>query len=122
MKRHYSSVFWEEDWKVPKCLGSGNLRTVKKRCLESRQIPAVQTMMSDPYYFSKICCFRVSPSPLPLTISSERLLLQHRFSTPSGFFTLLFYGSEQALTCVLRLFPLYVGGGKQGRCDCSPSV
>lgn len=38
----------------------------KERCLEIREIPTVQTMMSDPYYFSKISCFKFSPIPLAI--------------------------------------------------------
>lgn len=52
------------------------MRTAKERCLEIRQIPTVQTVMSDPYYFSKISLFRFALIPSLLTTSSEEVLIK----------------------------------------------
>lgn len=56
--------------KFVRMFGQWKYENSQRKMLRNKtEIPTVQTVMSDPYYFSKISYFRFSP--IPLTIDNQ---------------------------------------------------
>lgn len=67
---HYRVYFGRKTGKFVRMFGQWKYKNSQRKMLWNQtEIPTVQTMMSDPYYFSKISLFRFSL--IPLTIDNQ---------------------------------------------------